>query len=148
VFHVELRQFPHVARAFNLTREELYTRILARWTAGQLIHLQDREWDPRRAKLTIYEARRLETDEMGMGRGWATVTRNGTEVTGKMLEASDTVPRLDDLASALAGRQLTLAEAAQIASELGLPAEDAIWQLLRDGRLSLTGSQPTTDLTA
>ena len=30
MFHVELRQFPHQARAFNLTREELDARILQR----------------------------------------------------------------------------------------------------------------------
>ena len=35
VFHVELRQFPHQARAFNLTREELDERILVPGLAGE-----------------------------------------------------------------------------------------------------------------
>lgn len=28
MFHVQLRQFPHLARAFNLTAEELHSRVL------------------------------------------------------------------------------------------------------------------------
>ena len=31
VFHVELRQFPHVARVFNLSREELDARFARPW---------------------------------------------------------------------------------------------------------------------
>ena len=42
MFHVELRQFLHVARAFNLTREELDARILHPWVNGGSIALQDR----------------------------------------------------------------------------------------------------------
>ena len=75
MFHVELRQFPHVARAFNLSAEELEARILRRWRGGTELELQDRLWDPRRAKLTVYEGRELEISEIGLGRGWANVTR-------------------------------------------------------------------------
>jgi hypothetical protein len=53
VFHVELRQFPHQARAFNLSREELDARILGPWISGAPIELQDRRWTSEKAKLTI-----------------------------------------------------------------------------------------------
>jgi hypothetical protein len=138
VFHVELRQFPHVARAFNLSAEELEARILNRWRGGAQLELQDRWWDPRRAKLTIYEGRELEISEIGLGRGWANVTRTGTDVTERALGASHAPERLEDLAAALAQGPLTLAEAAAIAAELGFQPEPAIWQLLQDGRLKLT----------
>ena len=39
MFHVELRQFPHVARMFNLSREELEARILGPWLAGRELEL-------------------------------------------------------------------------------------------------------------
>ena len=59
MFHVELRQFPHQARAFNLTRDQLDARILGPWTSGRAIELDDRRWAPDRAKLTIYEGPEL-----------------------------------------------------------------------------------------
>src|SRR5207302_4612588 len=55
VFHVELRQFPHQARAFNLTREQLDGQSLAPWISGAPTELDDRRWSLERAKLTIYE---------------------------------------------------------------------------------------------
>jgi hypothetical protein len=138
VFHVELRQFPHVARAFNLSAEELEERILGRWRRGTNVELQDRRWDPERAKLTVYEGRELDISEIGLGRGWANATRTGTDVTQSVLGADPSPERLDDLAAALAHGPLTLAEAAAIAGELGFQPEEAIWQLLQEGRLKLT----------
>jgi hypothetical protein len=143
VFHVELRQFPHAARAFNLSAEELERRILGSWRRGGQVELQDRRWDPRRAKLTIYEGRELDASEIGLGRGWANVTRTGAEVTDRVLGSAPAVGRaLDALAETLIARSqaspLTLAQAAQIAAELGFPAEEAVWQLLRQERLKLT----------
>lgn len=138
MFHVELRQFPHVARAFNLSSEELEQRILGSWRRGAQLELQDRRWDPRRAKLTVYEGRELETAEIGLGRGWANVTRTGSEVTESVLRISQAPEQLQDLAAALAGGPHSLAQAARLAAELGLQPEEAIWQLLREGRLGLT----------
>jgi hypothetical protein len=85
VFHVELRQFPHQARAFNLTREQLEARVVGPWTSGGTIELDDRRWSPERARLTIYEGPELAADQRGMGRGWANVTRQGDDVTGRVL---------------------------------------------------------------
>ena len=90
MFHVELRQFPHQTRAFNLTREELDERIVRPWLAGEPIELNEYRWLPDRATLTIYEAPRLGVAEMGLGRGWQNVTRSGRDVTQEVLiEARD-----------------------------------------------------------
>ena len=88
MFHVELRQFPHQARAFNLTRDQLDARILGPWTSGGAIELDDRRWAPDRAKLTIYEGPELASDQLGLGRGWANVTREGEDVTARILAES------------------------------------------------------------
>jgi hypothetical protein len=85
VFHVELRQFPHQARAFNLSRDELQARILGPWASGEPIELDERRWSRERARLTIYTGPRLASDQLGLGRGWANVTRNGEDVTQLLL---------------------------------------------------------------
>src|SRR5205085_3967881 len=85
VFHVELRQFPHVARTFNLTREQLDGRITRRWVQGQQVELDDRRWAPERARIAIYEGRALAMEEIGLGRGWANVMRMGEAVTDRVL---------------------------------------------------------------
>jgi hypothetical protein len=85
VFHVELRQFPHQARAFNLTAEDLDARIVAPWASGGAVDLDDRRWSSDRAKLTIYEGPELSSDQLGLGRGWANVTRSGEDVTARVL---------------------------------------------------------------
>lgn len=147
MFHVELRQFPHVARAFNLTEEELRERIVAPWVRGAPLELQERRWLPDRAKLVIYEGPRLATADMGMGRGWGNVTKTGSEVTAAVLEAARPRPpapaALEELVTALAARSslapLTLADALEIVSESapGVSAEQVVWQLLAEGRLEL-----------
>ncbi|HEY2438347.1 MAG TPA: hypothetical protein VGH93_14290 [Solirubrobacteraceae bacterium] len=155
MFHVELRQFPHQARAFNLTVEELQARIISPWAAGQPVQLQDRRWDPARAKLAVYEGREMATDEIGMGRGWATVTREGDEVTERVLEdarqALRSPPALDELKAEILTRAdqtpvsmaLLLDVVAQVQSDLSATervdlARRAIWELLEDGSLELS----------
>ena len=85
MFHLELRQFPHVARVFNLTREDLDARFARPWVSGSTIEHDDRRWAPERAKLTIYEGPELRTDEIGMGRGWPTVGKTSQDVTETVL---------------------------------------------------------------
>ena len=154
VFHVELRQFPNSTRAFNLTREELDAKILAPWVRGQPVELHERRWSPDRAKLAVYEASSLATEDMGMGRGWANVTRTGEEVTDRVLEdARDAVqspPSLDALKSQLlvrsAERPLTMMQILDLAGDVraDLSANErielagrAIWELLQEGELVL-----------
>jgi len=94
VFHVQLRQFPNVARAFNLTREELDSQILVPWAAGEPVTWSDRKWPPDKARITIYEGPQLRTEEIGLGRGWANATRTGEDVTERVLtEAQRPSPR-------------------------------------------------------
>jgi hypothetical protein len=108
VFHVELRQFPHQTRAFNLTREELDERILEPWMAREPIELNEYKWLPDRATLTIYEGPELSLADMGLGRGWQNVTRKGRDVTQEVLiEARDDsgpMPTADDFKAEVAAR--------------------------------------------
>jgi hypothetical protein len=152
VFHVELRQFPHLARVFNLSAEELHARVVAPWTAGQLIELEEQRWDPGRAKLTIYQGRELAAEDLGMGRGWGTVTRHGKDVTEQLLAAartqqdgpSELTEVKQRLLAAAAEAPLPLAQTLELMgdatwrlSERLRLAEQAVWELLHEERLTL-----------
>lgn len=152
VFHVELRQFPHQARAFNLTREELDARIVVPWLAGTPIQLQDRRWTSEKAKLTILEGPELRPDEIGLGRGWNNAIRSGTDVTDELLEEAQRTREApaDELKAAIlaacAGAPIALAQVVAVAaarepqrrpSELLAAAEQGVWELLHAGRLQL-----------
>jgi hypothetical protein len=154
VFHVELRQFPHVARAFNLTREELDTRFIAPWVAGRPFEYDDRRWSAEKARLTIYRGPPLRTDEIGLGRGWANATRAGEDVTDKLLGAapSPITPLKDEVVQLAAagplgiGQLLALTSArypgSRVSERLAL-AERVVWELLHEERVNLVrGGQP------
>ena len=154
MFHVELRQFPHQARAFNLTREELTARIVGPWVSGRSIELDERRWSPERARLTIYEGPLLAPDQLGMGRGWGNVTRTGEDVTGRLLdEASASLahpaPVVDlkyEIVARCAGRSLPVGDVVELVGErypqsrvserLAL-AEQAVWELLHERAVQL-----------
>jgi hypothetical protein len=151
VFHLELRQFPHVARAFNLDRVEL-DAILVPWVQGQAVELDDRSWEPQRAKLTIYESSELAPDEIGMGRGWANAARRGQRVTERLLGE---VRQRTEPPGPSAAKGLLLERLAQGSLELNqvvelmagetsprpsqrlAAAEQAVWELLHEGRARL-----------
>jgi hypothetical protein len=150
VFHVELRQFPHQARAFNLTREQLDARILAPWTSGAAVDLDDRRWSPERAKLTIYEGPHIAPEELGLGRGWANVTRDGEEVTARVLvERTRPAPAAELKRQVLELSQygpLSLRRLVELtaerypqarASERLALCEQAAWELLHEGAVRL-----------
>jgi hypothetical protein len=154
VFHIELRQFPHQARAFNLTREALETRILRPWTSGGAIELDERRWLPDRARLTIYEGPRLGDDQLGMGRGWGNVTREGEDVTARLLaEASAAAahppPVVDlkyEIIARCAGQPLPVGRVVELVgerypqarvSERVALSEQALWELLHEGAVRL-----------
>jgi hypothetical protein len=154
VFHVELRQFPHVAREFNLSPEALQARIVAPWVAGQIIELGERKWAPERARLTIYEGPELRTDELGMGRGWSNATRSGTDVTARVLaQTQGDASNVGDLAElklrlleACRGGAVEVRESVRLAgalrpgaraSERLALAEQAVWEMLHTGDLRL-----------
>ncbi|MGZ4186459.1 MAG: hypothetical protein ACXVUE_07565 [Solirubrobacteraceae bacterium] len=152
MFHVELRQFPHQARALNLSREELESRILEPWVTGAPIAMQDRRWTSEKAKLTILEGPELRPDEIGLGRGWNNATRSGTDVTETLLEEAQHIREApaDELKEAIiaacAGSPIALAQVVTVAaarepqrrpSEVLGAAEQAVWELLHAGRLRL-----------
>jgi hypothetical protein len=153
VFHLELRQFPHVARAFNLTREELDRRFARPWVSGTEIEHEDRRWSPGKAKLVIFEAPELGLEELGLGRGWAAVGKNGVEVTetvlaeaGRAAEGRSTVEMVKAAIRGAARSSLTLTETIELVvaeypswrpSEQLAMAEQAVWELLHQGRIAL-----------
>jgi hypothetical protein len=150
VFHVELRQFPHQARAFNLTREDLEARILGPWMSGGAIELDERRWSPDRARLTIYEGRQLAPEELGMGRGWGNVTRIGAEVTERLLAEIAHPPPVAELKREVLDRCAygpvplrrlidLIGERypqARVSERVAL-CEQAVWELLHEGAVGL-----------
>jgi hypothetical protein len=155
VFHLELRQFPHVARAFNLSREELDRRFARPWVTGTEVEHEDRRWAPGKARLIIFEAPELRLDELGLGRGWATVGKSGVEVTetvlaeaGRGAEGRSSVEMTKAAISGAARTPLALTEVIDLIaaaypswrpSEQLAMAEQAVWELLHQGRVTLRG---------
>jgi hypothetical protein len=154
VFHLELRQFPHVARAFNLTREELDLRFARPWVSGSPIVHEDRRWTPEKARLIILEGPELRTEDMGLGRGWANVGRTSLDVTETVLaeahrgaEGRSTVATFKDTLGGAARASITLPEVMELVgaeypawrvSERLALAEQAVWEMLHQGRLTLS----------
>ncbi len=152
MFHVELRRFPHVARAFNVSEEELRTRYVVPWVRGAPISLSDRQWTAdKKTRLTIYEGPAVAADERGLGRGWSTVTRGGEEVTTRVLDDARKVMappislaelKMSLVAAAKRGpvspsEAVALAGRRGRASERLAVAEQAVWELLHEGQLLL-----------
>jgi SnoaL-like domain len=152
MFHVELRRFPNVARAFNVPEDELRTRYVIPWVRGVPISLGDRRWTAdKKTRLTVYEAPAIAAEDRGMGRGWSTVTRGGREVTASVLDdarkaiappISLAALKVSLLAAAERG-SLTPSEAVALAGRRGRASErlavteQAVWELLHEGRLVL-----------
>lgn len=155
MFHVELRQFPHVARVFNLEREELDQRFARPWASGAMVDEEERRWSPERARLTIFEAPELPLDEIGMGRGWATVGKTGTDVTATVLAEAQRGAQgrstVDGFKAELrAAAPLSFAEVVELAgaqyplwrvSERLSLSEQAVWELLHQGGLTVHGPE-------
>jgi hypothetical protein len=160
VFHVEVRQFPNVARTFNLSEADLSDKVLVPWVRGQPVQIGDRKWEPAKAKLTILEGRELRSDEIGLGRGWANISRGAENVTERVLSAARAQPNAGGVAEAsgeiAAFKEVVRAQCAtdrlaipqvmglanrrhpewRVSDRLAL-AERAVWELLHEGRLSM-----------
>ncbi|HWF74311.1 MAG TPA: hypothetical protein VG186_13260 [Solirubrobacteraceae bacterium] len=158
MFHVEVRQFPNVARKFNLSEADLSASVLVPWIRGQIVKIGEREWEPKRAKLVVLEGRELRGDEMGLGRGWANISREAENVTDRVLaaargqaapggapEASGEVAAFKDVVwTQCASDRLAIPQVMWLANSrhpewrvsdrLAL-AERAVWELLHEGRL-------------
>jgi hypothetical protein len=154
MYHLELRQFPHVARIFNLERAELETRFVRPWLAGTVIDYDDRRWAPDKTRLKVLEGPRLRPDELGLGRGWANAGRNATDVTDAILaearrgaEARPEVEALKAAITEVAGSPIAFQDTVALAaaahpawraSEQLALAEQAVWEMLHQGRLAMT----------
>jgi hypothetical protein len=160
MFHVELRQRPNVARTFNLTGEALRAQVVSKLRSGELFEYAGHEWDGRQAHVTILEGPQLAPHELLLGRGWSNAQKSGTDVTGKVLEHSqsdagrrDAIDRLTErILGRISAQPLTLAAAVSLADDL-LPghraserlavAELAAWELLHRGRADLVDGSGT-----
>lgn len=154
MYHVEIRQRSHVARAFNLSEQELRRTVLAPLAAGGAFRFADRDWDARDARVRVLEGPRLGPSELMLGRGWPNAERSGTDVTERLVQRSraevdqrDTVQRLKErIVGRIAAGPLALAATVGLADDL-LPggrtsarlaaAEQAAWELLHEGRAQL-----------
>jgi hypothetical protein len=153
VYHLELRQFPHVGRAFNLSREELDQRFLAPWVARSPVDYDDRRWSPDRARLKVFEGPQLRTDEIGLGRGWANVMKSAKDVTETVIaeaqRGAQARPEVEALKTAIdevAQRPITFQDVIALAaaghphwraSEQLTLAEQGVWEMLHQGRLTM-----------
>jgi hypothetical protein len=153
MYHLELRQFPHVARVFNLDREELDRRFVGPWIAGSMIEHDERRWAPERTRLKVLEGPELRLEEMGLGRGWARAAKTSEDVTDAVLAEAErgakARPELDTLKSAIqevAGKSIAFEDVMALAaaghpqwraSEQLALAEQAVWEMLHQERLTM-----------
>ena len=159
MFHVELRQLLHVARTFNLTREDLDARILHPWVNGDSIALQDRSWSADKSKLTIIEGPELDAGSLGLGRGWGNAVREGQDMTAALVEEAlrqvGPAPADElkhDIVAAAELSPLPLRAVVELVavrnpqrrpSELVAVTEQAVWELLHHGSLTMfRGDRP------
>jgi hypothetical protein len=161
VFHVQLHERNRSARAFNLSEAKLERTIVRPWVRGEPFDLGDQEWHPQEGELEVYEGRELRPDEISMGRGWSAVQRTAEDVTervigrarsGSRAEAASPDPTtvafkeavLEQCGDGRIGvhQVLWLANSRypqlRVSDRLAL-AEQAIWELLHEGRLELIG---------
>lgn len=159
VYHVELKAFPHVARAFNLDRATLDAGFVRPWVSGELIDHEDRRWAPEKTKLTVLAGPAVAASGRGLGRGWGELTRHAENVTDTVLaeiqRGAQARPEVEALKAALA-------EAAGGADGIGFPgaialaiaahpgwraseqlslAEQAVWEMLHRDELTLRGGE-------
>ncbi len=159
VYHVELRQFPHTARVFNLMRAELDARFVRPWVNGEMIDHDERRWAPERTRLKILLGPTVRLEERGLGRGWGQVTKDSEDVTETVTaqaergaQARPEVEALKDQVTYAVGQVLKFGAVAALAgaahpgwraSEQLSLAEQAVWELLHQERLTmLDGGEP------
>ena len=157
MYHLELRQFPHVSRAFNLDREALDTRFLKLFVTGEPIDYDDRRWPPEKTRVSVLQGPAIDQADRGLGRGWALATKQGEDVTKQVLSeierGADARPEVEFLKDAIAevaqtpitfGDAVALAAARQPlwrASEQLSLAEQAVWELLHQARLQMVDGE-------
>jgi hypothetical protein len=154
MYHVELRQRPNVARAFNISEEKLQSEFLAPLFGGKPFEYAGHEWDGRQAHVTILEGPELAPNQLLLGRGWSNAEKLGADVTQRILAASRTdaarrevVQRASErILGRIAAGQLELDAVLALVDDLlaGRPASEryaaaaqAAWELLHRGQAVL-----------
>jgi hypothetical protein len=147
-FHVEIRRSFHVARAFNLTEEELRERILTPWWEEVPIELGDRDWDPAESSLTVLRGPALPVSQLQIGQGWSNAERSAQDVTAQVMAQPPQPAGVARGAGVALLAQTTDAAsaAAAVLAALDLLALD--WSAARAGILAGGGAEPPTTLIA
>ncbi len=116
MFHVELRQFPHVACRFNLTEAEL--RVLVEpWLREQWIEFGERKWNPHQARMTVLEGPHLPVEELAIGRGWHNAQHQSQDVTERVLARAPGAQPGAELSPLLGPEPSALLQAWRLAAE-------------------------------
>jgi hypothetical protein len=116
VFHLELRQFPHNACAFNLTDAEL-SQIVEPWSRDEWIELGERKWSPHQARLTVLEGPHLPVEDLAMGRGWRNAQHQSADVTERVVARARGVDEDAELQPLLGPDPAALLQAWRLAAE-------------------------------
>jgi hypothetical protein len=85
-YHLELRQFPHLARRFNQSEQQVLA-LAKPWVGEEWIEEAERKWNINEATLTILEGPKLSMADLAMGRGWRNAQRRSDDVTERVLGA-------------------------------------------------------------
>jgi hypothetical protein len=116
MFHVELRQFPHVACRFNLTEAELQV-LVEPWLREQWIEFGERKWNPHQARMTVLEGPRLPVEELAIGRGWHNAQHQSADVTERVLVRAPGAEPGAELSPLLGPESAALLQAWRLAAE-------------------------------
>lgn len=146
MYHVQLYTRLHQARVYNLSLDELQREFLDPMRSPGLFVYEGHEWEPRKTKLSVYEAERLRPDQIAMGRGWTNLKKIGKDVTLEVMaqRAAPAPPAGSAVAAAqlkerLIGRlsagPVTLQEIISMAGDL-MPESDAAEQLAASHRVA------------
>jgi hypothetical protein len=90
VYHIELRESPQRANAFNLDTARLRAEVIDPWSAGQIFEFGGSEWVPQRMTMMILEGPELPLHQLGLGRGWTNALKVSKDVTKEVLAAANT----------------------------------------------------------
>jgi len=145
MFHVELRQFPHNACAFNLTEAEM-GEIVEPWSRDEWIEVGERKWSPHQARLTVLEGPHLAIEDLAMGRGWRNAQRQSQDVTEHVIAQALASPAVSTTAGMVAAPSAGGAPA--VTSEHGTPGSDRASPSLAPELHPLLGADPTALLQA
>ncbi len=116
LYHVEIREFPRNVNRFNMSGQEIGALLLA-WAQDRPFELADQKWNPRTAEMTVIEGPEIPVSGLSMGRGWPTATREGQDVTERVIaEAREAI--VDGSAARIAQEQEAEAAAAAPAAAL------------------------------